>query len=288
MKAMSDALKPSAEDALRAWAARVRANREQVEHFREANPADFYAPVAGMFRADPRRRDEPTLEALRELVRPADVVLDIGAGGGRYALPLALAVHEVIALEPSEGMRRVLADGLSEHVIRNVRVVAGRWPESAADLGADVTLMSHIGYDIEDIGPFLDAMESAARRVCVAVLLSQAPPTEADRLWPQVHGVERAALPSLREFLMLLLARGRLFEVQLLERSAQSYDQPEQVLSWLRQQLWTAPGGGKDALLERVARERLQERDGRYALSWSPVYVGVVTWSASRGGPPAA
>jgi FkbM family methyltransferase len=288
MKAMSDALKPSAEDALRAWAARVRANREQVEHFREANPADFYAPVAGMFRADPRRRDEPTLEALRELVRPADVVLDIGAGGGRYALPLALAAHEVIALEPSEAMRRVLADGLSEHGIRNVRVVAGRWPESAAHLRADVTLMSHIGYDIEDIGPFLDAMESAARRVCVAVLLSQAPPTEADRLWPQVHGVERAALPSLREFLMLLLARGRLFEVQLLERSAQSYDQPEQVLSWLRQQLWTAPGGGKDALLERVARERLQERDGRYALSWSPVYVGVVTWSASRGGPPAA
>src|SRR5437868_10389179 len=107
---MSDVLRPSSEAALAAWAARVRANREQVETVREAAPSDFYAPVAEMFRADPQRRDEPTLEALRALVRPTDVVLDIGAGGGRYALPLALVAREVIALEPSEGMRRVLQD----------------------------------------------------------------------------------------------------------------------------------------------------------------------------------
>jgi SAM-dependent methyltransferase len=288
MSAMSDALKPLPEDALRAWAARVRANREQVERFREASPADFYAPIAGMFRADPRRRDEPTLEALRELVRPTDVVLDIGAGGGRYALPLALAAQKIIAVEPSDGMRRVLREGMAEHGVSNIDTVDGRWPESALDLGADVALMSHIGYDVEDIGPFLDAMESAARRTCVAVLLSQPPPTEADRLWPLVHGVERAALPSLPEFLLLLLARGRLFEVQLVERSPQSYDQPDHALTWLRQQLWTRPGGEKDRLLERVARERLQERDGRYALSWDPVHVGIVTWNGSTGAPPAS
>src|SRR5207247_9194979 len=46
-----DALRPSAADVLRAWAERVRANRDQVDRFREASPADFYAPVAGMFRA---------------------------------------------------------------------------------------------------------------------------------------------------------------------------------------------------------------------------------------------
>jgi SAM-dependent methyltransferase len=278
MTLVSDALRPSPQEALRAWAGRVRANREQVEQFREATPADFYAPVAGMFRADPRRRDEPTLEALRSLVRADDVVVDIGAGGGRYALPLALEVRQVVAIDPSEGMLRVLRDGMAEHSISNIKVVASRWPAEVEP--GDVALISHLGYDVEDIGPFLDAMESAARRLCVAVLLEQPPPTEADRLWPAIHGVERAALPALPQFLALLLARGRLFEVQLVERTPQTYSQPDQLLTWLRQQLWTRPDGEKDVLLQRVMRERLQERNGQYALSWDPVRVGIVTWRA--------
>ncbi|HEV7666495.1 MAG TPA: hypothetical protein VGQ62_23365 [Chloroflexota bacterium] len=121
-------------------------------------------------------------------------------------------------------------------------------------------------------------MERTAQRLCIAVLLSQPPPTEADRLWPAVHGVERAVLPSLPEFLMLLLARGRLFEVQLIDRSPQTYSEPEQAVTWLRQQLWTTPDGAKDRVLQQELRQRLVERDGRYALSWEPVPVGIVTW----------
>jgi SAM-dependent methyltransferase len=280
MMSVPDALRPSASDALSAWAERVRANREQVEQFREASPADFYAPVAGMFRGDPRRRDEPSLEALRSLVRPTDTVLDIGAGGGRLALPLALETRQVIAIDPSEGMLNVLREGMAEHHISGIRVINGRWPEVSNGIQGDVALISHIGYDVEDIGPFLDAMETAARRVCVAVLLEQPPPTEADRLWPEVHGVTRAALPSLPEFLALLLSRNRFFEVQLVERAPQTYADPDQPLTWLRQQLWTKLDSPKDLKLQQVLRERLREHDGRYALNWDPVRVGIVTWQA--------
>jgi SAM-dependent methyltransferase len=281
---VSDVLRPSAAEALAAWSNRVRANREQVELYREVQPADFYAPVAGFFNVDPRRRDEPTLEALRALVQPTDAVLDIGAGGGRYALPLALETREVIALEPSQGMLDVLRAGMEQHSIANVRVVQGRWPEDAGSLGADIALIAHLGYDVEDLGPFLDAMEAAARRTCVAVLLDRPPPTEADRLWPAVHGVERARLPALPEFLTLLLARGRLFEVRLVARPAQAYDDPDHLLGFVRQQLWVTPEGPKDLLLQRVLRERLRQRDGRYALSFDPVRVGVVTWGGEASG----
>jgi SAM-dependent methyltransferase len=152
---LSSALRPSAAAALSAWADRVRANREQVEQFREASAPDFYAPIAGLFRADPHRRDEPALEALRALVKPDDVVLDIGAGGGRYALPLALVSREVVAVEPSAGMLQVLRDSAAEFAIPNLRVIDGRWPAVAAELAGDVALISHIGYDVEDIGPLL-------------------------------------------------------------------------------------------------------------------------------------
>lgn len=279
MPVRRDALTPSVADVLAAWAARVRANREQVDAFREASPSDFYAPVASLFRADPQRQDEPALEILRGLVQPDDVVLDIGAGGGRYALPLALQSHEVVAIDPSEGMLRVLHQSASEHAIRTVRVVAGRWPAVAAQVEqGDVALIAHVGYDIEEIGPFIDAMEGAARRLCVAVLLSQPPPTEADRLWPDIHGVERATLPSLPEFLTVLLARGRLFEVRLVDRSPQSYESRDGVLASLRQQLWLVPDGPKDRKLQALLELKLAERHGRYALSWDPVSVGIVTW----------
>ena len=234
-----------------------------------------------MFRSDPRRRDEPALDALLGLVHPGDTVLDIGAGGGRYALPLALHARKVIAIEPSEGMRRVLQDGLREYDLGNVEVVENRWPDGASELQGDIALIAHLGYDVEDIGPFLEAMETSARRVCLAMLLSQPPPTEADRLWPLVHGIERAALPSLPEFLTLLTARGRLFEVALVERTPQTYEHLDQLLMVLRQQLWTSPGSAKDQVLQNVVRERLLERDGNVALSWDPVRVGIVSWRSS-------
>jgi len=69
---MSDVLRPDAASALEAWRRRVSANREQAERLREGTPPrDFYAAVAPDFRANPRRTDEPALELLRALVRPA-------------------------------------------------------------------------------------------------------------------------------------------------------------------------------------------------------------------------
>jgi SAM-dependent methyltransferase len=277
---MGDALRPTAAAALEAWAARVRANREQVERHREAEAArDFYAPVASLFRADPRRGDDPVLELLRDLIQPHETLLDIGAGGGRFALPLALAAREVIAVDPSPGMLAILREGMAEHGIGNIQLVQGRWPEAAADLRADVALIAHVGYDIEAIGPFLEAMERAATRACVAVLLEGPPPSAADRLWPEIHGVQRASLPALPEFLSLLLARDRLFEVRLIERTPMTYSDPDQALAWCRQQLWTAPGSPKDQRLQHLVQQQLQRvESGCLTLQGQPRRVGIVTW----------
>ncbi len=196
-----------------AWATRVRANREQAERVREVPSGDFYAPVSALFVADPRRTGEPTLEALRSMARPDETWLDIGAGAGRYALPLALQVRRLIAVEPSPGMRRALRTGIAEHGIANIRVIAGAWPTALDLLGrspaADVSLIAHVGYDIEEIGPFLDAMETATRDRCVAVLTDRSPASVADPFWPVVHGESRVPLPALPELLEALHARGR-------------------------------------------------------------------------------
>ena len=184
-----------------AWRERVRANQEQVDRVREIPDAtDFYAPVSTLFRADPRRTDEPVLDVLCGLVVPGEVWLDIGAGAGRYALPIALQAREVIAIDPSAGMLQALAEQQAEHSISNIRATEGRWPpepggplESAIGAlpAADVALVAHVGYDIESIVPFVDAMEAAARRLCVAVLMERQPASVADPFWPPVHRESR-------------------------------------------------------------------------------------------------
>lgn len=285
---MSDVLRPSREAAEAAWAARVRANAEQVERFREApDPSDFYGPVSSQFLADPRRTDEPTLNQLLELARPEDTWLDIGAGAGRYALPLALAVREVVAVEPSAGMAAALREGMIEHRISNVRIIHGGWPPDAPTTGApiadppraDVTLIAHLGYDVERIGPFLDAMEAATERLCAAVLMERQPSSITDPFWPIVHGEERVQLPALSEFLSLLVARDRPFEVRLSERQPRAFESEEALEGFLRRQLWTAEGSEKDRRFLAALRERTVERDGRVGLrDQRPMQVGLVTW----------
>jgi SAM-dependent methyltransferase len=286
-EAGDDPLRPEAAALLAAWARRVRADAEQVERFGERHhDSDYYGPIADRFRADPRRTDDPPLDALLTLARPDETWLEVGAGGGRYTLPLALATREVIAVEPSPGMLGVLREGLDEHRIRNVRPVEGRWPAAAGpDTEADVALIAHVGYDVEQIGPFLDALELSARRLCVAMLYWRRPSSALDRLWPAVHGVERAPLPELRDLVTLLMARGRPVDVRLLEQAAPSFGTPDRVLEQARHQTWVRPGSDADRRLEAALRERPVEREERFAFDWAPAYLGLLTWTPGASTP---
>jgi SAM-dependent methyltransferase len=263
-----------------AWCERVRANREQVERVREVpDGADFYAPVSSLFRADPDRGDDPVLAELITLAKPGETWIDIGAGAGRYALPLARAVGEVVAIEPSSSMRATLEEGIASHGLTNVRAMADRWPMPDPPV-ADVALIAHVGYDIDAIGPFVGAMEATAQRLCVAVLMERPPAAVADPFWPIVHGEPRLALPALPEFVELLRARGREPIVTMTERAARHFDGRAQLEGFLRRQLWIADGGDK----ERRFRDALEELsiegpDGTFSLAGQEASsIGIVTW----------
>jgi CTP:molybdopterin cytidylyltransferase MocA/SAM-dependent methyltransferase len=272
-----------------AWADRVRANREQVERYREIpDGTDFYAPVSQLFRADPDRDDEPALDLLRTLVVPGETWLDVGAGAGRYALPLARIAGEVIALEPSGGMLDAMRDQVAEHAIDNVRIVQVRWPpdaEGQAALGpfpcADVGFIAHVGYDIEAIGPFLDALEAASRRACVALLMARQPSSIADVCWPSIHGEARIPLPALPELLELLRARSRTPDVTMLEREPRRFKSRDELAFFLRRQLWIEEGGEKDRQFERLLDEvAVEAEDGQVQLrDQRPLPIGLVTWA---------
>ena len=280
-----------------AWADRVQANNAQVDRHREVPDAtDFYAPVSSLFRADPTRTDEPALAVLLDLVRPGETWLDIGAGAGRYALPIARALAPsggaVVAVDPSAGMLSGLREIAAEHAIRNVRTVEGRWPEPAvvdAAGMADVALIAHVSYDIAEIGPFVRAMEASARRLCVAVLMERQPSSIADVCWPPVWGEPRVALPALPDFVELLRARGREPSVDRMEREPRRFESREALEGFLRRQLWVEEGSAADGRF-RAALEPLVvvDAEGRAGLrDQRPLPIGIVTWAPTGAGPSA-
>jgi SAM-dependent methyltransferase len=275
-----DALRPSLDDVTAAWAARVCADREQVERCREIeDPADFYAPQAHRFAQAPDRRDDPVLAVLLGLARGGETWLDIGAGGGRYALPLARSEARVIAIEPSPAMRAVLRDGMALHGIGGIEIVDSRWPvPGMARPAADVALMAHVGYDIEAIVPFVSAADDAARRLCVAVMSEGAMPTVASMLWEPIHGEPRVPLPALPEMICLLLALGRLPTVALTERRPSTAESLEGLVDLARRQLWVRPGSARDDRLRELVGQHASQRDEGWALDWRSTRVGIVTW----------
>jgi CTP:molybdopterin cytidylyltransferase MocA len=263
-----------------AWCERVRANREQVERVREVpDGADFYAPVSGLFRANPDRSDDPVLAELIALAKPGETWIDIGAGAGRYALPIARAVGEVIAVEPSSSMRAALDEAIAADGLTNLRPMPDRWP-MADPPAADVALIAHVGYDIEAIGPFVGAMETTARRLCVAVLMERPPAAVADPFWPIVHGEPRLALPALPEFVELLRARGSEPVVTMTDRPPRHFDERAQLEGALRRQLWIADGGEKERRFHDALEElAIEGADGTFTLAGQESSgVGVVTW----------
>jgi CTP:molybdopterin cytidylyltransferase MocA/SAM-dependent methyltransferase len=274
-----------------AWADRVRANREQVDRVREVpDGMDFYAPVRSMFRADPTRSGDPVLEPLLGIARPGDTWLDVGAGAGRFALPiarkLATSGGSVIALDASASMLEAAREIAAEHKIANLRTIEARWPPAdavtIADVRSDVVLIAHVGYDVEAIGAFVDALEAVARRELVAVLMDQMPASAADAFWPPVHGEARVPLPALSDFVDLLEVRGRSPRVDRVTDERRRFDSREALESFVRRQLWIDPTGPKEARFQAAMDElAIPDGDGWTIRGRGPVDIGIVRWEPS-------
>jgi molybdenum cofactor cytidylyltransferase len=272
-----------------AWATRVRENRAQVERIREVpDGQDFYAPVTSLFRADPTRTGDAVLDVLLDLVRSGDTWLDVGAGAGRFALPLARALDpsggSVVALDTSRSMLEGLREIAEDYAIENVRVVEARWPPedpgAAGAYGADVALIAHVGYDIVEIGSFLRALEGAADRLCVAVLMERVPASAADPFWPPVHGEERVALPALPEVVEMLEARGLRPSVQRVQVDARRFESRDALAGFVRRQLWIDPVGPKEGRFQAALDElAVPDGDGWTIKGRGPSDVGIVTWA---------
>lgn len=158
------------------------------------------------------RRDmtrTPVFSTVIEACGPDRTVLDIGAGPGRYTLPLAKAGCRVWAVEPGEVMRQYLEEDrqrLPAEAAGRIQVVAGAWPQARSAIPeVEVALASLVVHFSADAVGFLQGMQQAATRRCVlAIRVGQMEPLAA-RLWPVFHPERPAPLqPVLADLLAVM------------------------------------------------------------------------------------
>jgi SAM-dependent methyltransferase len=191
--------------------------------------------------------------------------LDIGAGGGRLALPLALDAEKVIAVEPSPSMCRVLREAAAEFNVPNVDVIEAGWLDAQVER-ADVAICAHVLYVIQDIEAFVRKLEEHAGQVLV--IMFQGPPqSQVYPLWERVHGVPRLPLPSLPEFLEVLEQLGAKPNVEVVhtERN-RGFESLETASEQIARRLYVMPESPEMERLEALLPDVLEEDDGYFTI----------------------
>jgi SAM-dependent methyltransferase len=265
----------------------VRDEHAQSEAMRpadEAPPADHWRPYAENFRTDPRRAADPLLDHLLQQVSPGQTLIDVGAGGGRLALPLALHCESVTAVEPSESMVDVLESQARQHEINNVSTVHARWEDAVVE-PADVVLSVHVVYVVQDIGTFIRKMDARANSRAVVVLYESAPMSRLYPLWRQVHGSERLSLPAAPQLREVLDELGISYRQDVIPGTpGRGYESPEHALDQISRRLYLAVDDPKREKLAQVLESELEDVEGAWKLKGdTPVAPLVLSWSPGAG-----
>ncbi len=249
-----------ADDPLARWRF-INARREAVIgaiKARRGDEGDYWTARAAapgiQMRVDPARRFPP-LDQLLALVDADTTILDVGAGWGRFAIPLAGAARAVTAVEPSASLQALLRENAAVAAIPDDRltIVAADWAEATVP-PADLVLCANVLMPLAELGPFVRKLDAHARRRCVVILRTTAMDAPLAGLWEAIHGVPYPRETTHADALAALDALGLPAQVSLLPSGAiWSFDSPERAATFARERLWLGPVGHDrraDRLLE--------------------------------------
>ena len=142
---------------------------EESRWKKRAGTPEFWDDRVDRFEEMIRRSNRAGMIMEKIEIEPDYTVLDIGAGPGTVAVPLAKVVKGVTVVEPSNGMLSRLNENASKEKLANITSIDKKWEdvELRKDIEEhDIVIASHSLRFMKDIRSALSKMDDTARK-CV-------------------------------------------------------------------------------------------------------------------------
>lgn len=156
----------------------------------------------------------PSHMRAREVMPEDGSLLDVGCGGGIAAFAVVPPAGHVIGVDHQSEMLKMFSANAKSHNVSS-EVYEGFWPEIASKVPqADVVATHHVVYNVAYIGPFIEELDSHARKRVVIEMPTHHPLASMTEAWKYFWKLDRPIGPTPHDLLLVLEELGIHAEVE--------------------------------------------------------------------------
>jgi len=206
---------------------------------------------------------------------PDSQVLDIGAGPGTLAVPIAGRVRHVTAVEPSAGMYEVLTEKAAEAGAENLDSVRKSWEEVEVekDLSGPYDLVfASFSLVVPDIEEAVRKMnEASSKYVCIYWFAGKTSwEYHMRRLWPALHGREFVPEPGSDIIFQLLYNAGIFPDIRnFTYRHINRFSSLDEAVRHFSPQYEITSDRQREILREYLSKQIQKDGEGLIITGWS-------------------
>ena len=233
-----------------------------------AGVPEFWDERVDWFEELVQRSDRAGMIMSRIKIEPDYRVLDIGAGPGTTAIPLAKIVKSVTVVEPSNGMLARLKENASKHNLTNIAYLNKKWEDVEIEIGKDieagahdVVIASH-SLVIKDIKDALVKINDAVKRsVYIFIVAGRRNEKEGSSLWSLFNREKPALRPDYIYLYNILYQLGIYANVEIIDANHNMHF-PDLDAAVQHYKKWMNVSGADEEKLRLYLSENLVKENG--------------------------